>query len=64
MVMGEECGKTVQPRRNERGRKESDLKRGHVSAQNTCDRTYVRAFDRIRAECVCVKWALHSNRRM
>jgi hypothetical protein len=32
-----------------------------VRAQITCDRTYVRAFDRIRAECVCVKWALCWN---
>jgi hypothetical protein len=28
-----------------------------VRAQNACDRSYLRVFDRIRAECACVKWA-------
>jgi hypothetical protein len=32
----------------------SDLKRGHVNAHNACDRSYIRAFDHIHAECVCV----------
>jgi hypothetical protein len=32
-----------------------------VRAENACDRKYVSAFDRIRAEGVCVKWVLRSN---
>jgi hypothetical protein len=32
-----------------------------VRVQNACNRLYVCAFDRIRVECVCVKWALRSN---
>jgi hypothetical protein len=32
-----------------------------VRAENVCDRTYISVFDRIRAEGVCVKWALRSN---
>jgi hypothetical protein len=53
--------KGVQRKRSEEGRRKSGLKAGHVRAKNECDRTYVSAFDRIRAECVSVKWALHSN---
>jgi hypothetical protein len=47
--------------RNEKGRRKSDLKAGHVRAKNGCDRMYINAFDRIRAECVYVKGALCSN---
>jgi hypothetical protein len=43
------------------GRRENDLKEGHVRAKNACDRSYVSAFDRIRAKGVCVKWALRLN---
>jgi hypothetical protein len=39
--------------KNEEGRRKSDLKEGHVRAKNECDRTFVSAFDRIRAACVC-----------
>jgi hypothetical protein len=35
-----------------RGKRNSDLKRGLVRVQITCDRSYVSAFDRIRAEGV------------
>jgi hypothetical protein len=31
----------------------SDLKIGHVRVQLECNRSYVGAFDRIYAECVC-----------
>jgi hypothetical protein len=43
-----------------RGRN-SDLKIGYVRVQLECVRTYIYAFDRTRAECMCVKWALRSN---
>jgi hypothetical protein len=43
-----------------RGRN-SDLKIGHVRVQLECVRTYVSVFNRICAECMCDKWALHSN---
>jgi hypothetical protein len=39
----------------------SDLKIGHVRLQLECVRTYVSAFDRTHAECICVKCALHWN---
>jgi hypothetical protein len=54
-------GRTIRRKRNERVRGKNDLKRGHVRAQIACDRTYVHAFDHIRAESVCVKWALCWN---
>jgi hypothetical protein len=44
------------------GKGESDLKRGHVMAQNECDRLYHGAFDHIRAECVCMMWPLCLNK--
>jgi hypothetical protein len=44
-----------------RGGEKSDLKAGHVRAKNKCNRMYISAFDRIRAACMCVKWALCSN---
>jgi hypothetical protein len=37
-------------------RRKNDLKIGHMKAQLECVRTYVSAFDRTRAECMCVKW--------
>jgi hypothetical protein len=44
------------------GKKEnSDLKIGHVRPKYECVRTYVSAFNRICAECVCAKWTLRSN---
>jgi hypothetical protein len=38
--------------RSEEGRRKNDLKAGHMRAKNECDRTYLSAFDHIRAECV------------
>jgi hypothetical protein len=44
-------GKTSMAQENVGGKKrESDLKRGHVRTQNACDRSYIRAFDRICVE--------------
>jgi hypothetical protein len=44
------------------GKKEnSDLKIGHVRPKYECVRTYVGAFERPCAECMCVKWAMRSN---
>jgi hypothetical protein len=37
-----------------KGRK-NDLKIGHVKVQLECVRTFVSAFDRTRAECMCGK---------
>jgi hypothetical protein len=39
---------------NEGKGKRGDLKGSREELKNACDRTYVRAFDRMRAECVCV----------
>jgi hypothetical protein len=39
----------------------SDLKIGHVSPKTECVRMHISAFDRTRAEYICVKCALHSN---
>jgi hypothetical protein len=43
--------------------RKSDLKIGHVKVKLECVRTYVSAFDRTRAECICGKCALRSNLR-
>jgi hypothetical protein len=44
-----------------RGKKNSDLEIGDVRVQLECVRTYIGAFDRTHAKCMCVKWALRSN---
>jgi hypothetical protein len=51
---------TAQVKMGGRGRN-SDLKIGHVKVQLECVRTYISAFDRTCAECMCVKWAMRSN---
>jgi hypothetical protein len=41
--------------------KNSDLKAGHMRPKYECVRTYLGAFERTCAECMCVKWAMRSN---
>jgi hypothetical protein len=58
---GDGGGECMAQEKEMRGKKNSDLKIGHVRPKNECVRTYMSAFDRIRAECMCNRWALCSN---
>jgi hypothetical protein len=58
---GDGRGECTAQEKEMRWKKNNDLKIGHVRPKNECVRTYVSAFDRIRVECMCNRWALRSN---
>jgi hypothetical protein len=58
---GDGGGECTAQEKEIRGKKNNDLKIGHMRPKTECIRMFVSAFDCICAECMCNRWALRSN---